>query len=740
MLTKEQKEKWLKILWVVPLFVLYSFGDALSGIVGRIFFVEHIGAEYLPRTYVAGAILGALMTIFIAHVMKKMSLATILQWFSWIGALFCMGTYILMDSGGSWVYSTFLIVSYAFYLILGGTVIWRIAGNLSTLFEFKAMIFYYSLAYGMGGVLAGFASSYLTEPLGLKQLILLLGGSLVAAAINLIMIERYYSEKLEPIQEENTTDSELEALRKEFADFKKTRLAKMLFVVLIIFNIVWWTSDFEFQKIAGNALSEEAYSKLLGLLSIVSGIMLVIALAIQNKIIKKVGALNAFLMSPIIVFGAFLTLFLFPIPLFAFIASVITPLVGNSIFKNATMSTYTALPTSIGNRVATFIGGNSDSIAMLLAGAGLMTLTEFLDNRWVLATTCILLLINALILSAMKKVYLKQVVLNLGSTNRLDMHGALENLAEKTYNEVGIHEIMKLMSWRNLDNETLRKVIFTLGKIGNVKVIPNLLEMLGKHDASLKYSIVETIHSFPNLNEKLKELPFTQLNIIEAYERIFLQEEDAELKVLILENLGNFGHDKVISFLCDAIKNQNVEVSTKAIMAMRYFHDRGVVTYVKPYLENSNPMTQTAAIISLWQFSELKPLLMKYCIQIMAKNSEENVLAALSLIGTLEFTWEKSYAQKYASNANKNIQKNALLTLLQLGDAEPIPSIVAALTLENSNSIFFARALKKIPTDLKKIILKKIKNAGEIAIKNCIQILDATYLNFTEEIEILSGR
>lgn len=739
MLSGEQKEKWRKLLLLGPLFVFYTFGASLSAVVGKVLFVERVGVEYLPYVYMLGAVLGSLLTILLAALMKKQSLATLLQVFSWIGALIFFGNYWLMDSGATWTYAVFLVVSTFFYLILGSTAIWRLVEELSSLFEFKATFVYYASAYSFGGVLAGLASSTLEESLGLENMILLVCGSLVLAAINLIFVQRIYSKPLQPVVEEGQKLSEWDGFKKEFADFKKTKLAKMLFLGLMIFNVIWWVSDFEFQKIAGEQLSEVEYVKMSGYLNIATSVLLSLALLLQNRITKKAGVLNSLLLSPVAVFIPFFLLFLFPLPIFAFVVCAVTSVVGYSIFSNSSMEAFTALPNSIRNRVATFVSGNSDATAMLVAGAGLAILTEYLDNFWIVAVSCVLLLINAGIFASMRKIYLQQVLLNLGSTNRIDMHGAIENLAEQAYHEVGVQELMKLISWRNLDEETVRKIVFALGKINNIKVVPSLLELFHKHDSTVKYSIVEAIHSFKDLNKQLKDLPFTRLNLIEAYEKIFLEEEDTELKLLILDELGDFDPDKVITFLRNAAGDKNSDVSTRALSAMRFFKDRGIVAYVKPYLENTDPKVQAAAVISVWQFEELKPLLMKYCIQIMAGTSRENILASLNIIGTLEFTWEKAYAEKHCSSSDQLIKQTAMLTLMQLGDDKPVADVLAALTQQTEESLFFARALKKIPARLKKLILRQVNEAGEEAAKICVENLKATYLNFTEEIETLSA-
>ncbi len=739
MFSREQKEKFKKVLLVAPLFILFNYGCSLSGIIGRVLFVERIGSEFLPYAYVVSAILGGIFAISVSNFLKKLSLAKLLQIFSWLGALLFFGNYILMAYDSFWSYVLFFTVSTSFYLILAGTVIWRIAGNISSLFETKSIFIYYSLAYSLGGVLAGISTSYLETIWGMEKLIIPVSISLVLAAINLLLIQNKYHEQLQPVAEDGEKLSYFASLKKDFLDFKKTRLAKMLFIGITIFNIVWWMSDYEFQKIAGDALTEDEYSQVSGILTIVNHLLLILTIFVETWVMKKAGVLQSLLLSPLLVLISFALLFFFPTPAFAFILNVTTPLIGLSIFTSSTQSAFTALPNSIRNKVATFVSGNSDAFAMLFAGLFLVFLTEFFDNIWIIAIACALLFLDAILIWMTKKIYLQQVLINLGSTNQIDMRGAIENLAEQTYRDVGVQELMKLMSWRKLDSETSRKIIFALGEIGNVNVIPSLLERFKTDDTNIKYSIVETIHSFPKLKEKLKDLPFTRLSIVENYEKIFLEEEDQDLKVFILERLGDFDPDNVITFLRNTLNDKSQELQRKAITAMRFFNDRGIISYIKPHLESEDPLTHSAVITALWQFPELKPLLMKYVVQIMAGSSKEHIIAALTVIGTLKFSWEKTYVQKQLENSDKTIKQMAALTLMQLNDASPIPMFISELTKKSADGIFFARALKKIPLNLKKSILREIQRMEEADIKACMENLDASYLNFNDEIEFMTG-
>lgn len=737
-----RKDKWQKILLLSPLFIIFSFGESLSEIIGNVLFVEHIGAEYLPYTYLAGAFISGFLVLLISSLLEKMSPANLLQLFAWLGSGLFFGYFWLMKTGHPWVYSIFLVSSTSFYLILTGTVIWIIANNICSLFESRALFVYYSLSASLGGILAGFLTYQFTEPLGLENMILLVSISLVISGIILIFVQRAFGDKFAlNVDEQSIEGSKWQQLAKGFRDFKKSNLAKLLFVVLTLFNIIWWISDFEYQKIVGGSLTENAYSRMSGILTIINSASIMLMLMfVQNWIIKRKGIVNTLFISPAVVLIAFILLFLMPTPKVALAANIVTPLIGYSIFSNSSRFIFTALPHAIRNSVISFISGNADAVSALIAGLGLLILTRFVDNSVIIAAGCMLLVVSIIIIMIMRKEYLKQVLKNLDGGDQIDIHGAIENLAEPAYQEIGMQELMKMIQWRKLDIETVRKIIFALGKIDNIEAIPGLLQMMGKYDASVKYTIVETIHSFSKLSERLRKYPFTKQNIIEMYEKIFLDEPDTELKVFILENLRDFDQEKAINFLCNAINDVNIEISRKAISSMRFFHDRGIISYVKPHLEDKNPAIVAAAIIALFQFKEFRVILIKNINQIMSGTSKDEILAALDLIGKLEFKWELNYVSKYLDNADFEISRQATLTLLQLGDDRGIGSVAEALSNLNNSSIFFARALKDLPKVMKEAILKEVKKRGEHAANACAEILKSSYLNFTGEIDFLSNQ
>lgn len=733
----EDKLKWEKILVLAPVFFLFSFGESLSEIVGNVLLVKRIGSELLPYTYLLSALLSASLAALIASLLKRWSPARVLQAFAFLGSAVFAGNFFLILQDFEWAYFSFLVIGSSFFLILLGTVVWIIANNICSFFESKKIFAYYSLAVSAGGLLTGLIT-YLVSEIPLEYSILLVCGSLVLAGFFLSFVQKTFVQEFQ-VQKAQEVLSGWDALVKSFQQFRQSGLAKTLFVVLTLFNITWWVSDYEYQLIVSQRFNEQDYSQLSGAMVMINSVLILLMLfVVQGYFIRKQGVLNTLLASPVIVLVAYIALLVNPVPEVALAVNVITPLIGSSTLTGSVRFVYSAVPHAIRNSVLPFISGQADAIATFLAGTGLILLTSLLSNGWVIGMGCALLITNVFIIVLLKHEYVRQVVHNLEGSDPGDRDGAIENLAEPAYHTVGVQELMKMLTWRHLEPEVVRKILFSLGKIDNINVLPNLIEMLPQYDASVKYSILETIHSFTNLKDRLKDYPFTQLNLIEAYEKVFLEEQDTELKTFMLGHLRDLDQERAINFLRTALKDPNLEVCEKAITSMRYFSDRGIALYLKPFLKHKNPRLRAAAIVSLWQFKEFRPLITVQLTQIMAARSKEERLAALFLIGKLRFTWESAYVKKAVSDSDPAIKTAAILAWLEMGDEASIPFVVSELTQKTQDSLLFARTLKSIEPEFKWKILSAVRQQGEGAARTCSEILKSTYANFLDEIEFLA--
>lgn len=733
MLLDEYKNKWDKIFLVTPVFALVMFGYVLSDIAGNVFFVERIGADYLPYTYIAGAFGIAFLALLVSNLIARKNIVSILQIASLIGIIFFFGSLFLIKNEISWGYPLFLIFSQVFYILIAGTVVWNLGLKICSPFEAKRVFTFFSAGASLGGILGGVMSSFLGEYFSVENVISIIIGSLLLMTFILIFVKRRYSEMLA-----KNYDSNIENWKNGFRSYCQAPIAKLLLISLTIFYVVSWIGDYEFQKILGESLSEAEFSKISGLVSIFENIGLVlIFIFVQQRIFKSVGVLNTLFSTPFILIIPFIVLLFLPFPFVAGALLLVSNIINYSFFSNSVRLIFTVIPNGIRSSAMTFVGGNADSIAMLVAGISLALLNRFLTNTFVIVLAIVLLLTLVVVIFYMRSEYVKQIIINLDSSDKEDLHNAIENFAERGYKSVGVKELMKLIQWKTLDCETVRKIVFSLGKIDNVHVIPGLLELFERYDSSVKYAVVEAIHSFSKLNERLKDLSFTRLNIIEFYEKFFLEEENSELKVFILQNLKDFDPDQIIIFLQNAIASKNSAISYQALKAMKYFNDRGIVKYVKPFLDNQDLMMSASSLIALWQFSEMRPVLVQKFIKIMDENKNDAIKATLMIIGKLKFKWEVQYVKSHLIDNDEELSMLAALTLLDLEDEQGLSLIIPLLTQKKPFSVFVAKYLKEISSSMKKKVLEKIRKLDYVSVKICVENLKATYLNFNDEIEFL---
>lgn len=735
----ENKHRWDKVFLIAPLFALIIFGYVLSQIAGNVLFVKRIGSEFLPYTYIANAALGTIVTMYLVGTIGRRNIVRMIQVLAAIGALLIGGILIMINSNIIWGYPVLLVSTQLLYMLLGGLMMWDLALKICTPLEGKWAFGYFSLGASIGGILAGITSSVFSGTYGTEFLIPIIIGSLVGIFIICFFINSRYRDDLKA-DIDNKVESGWEALKNGFRFYKTSRIAKMLSIILLLFYCLRLIGDFEYQKILGDTFSEDSFSRISGIVSIIeNGCLIIVFLFIQKIALSKLGVLNTLLASPVIIFVPFLTLFFFPIYLIATALKLIIKIVNYSTFNNSIRLVFTAIPHAVRSSLLAFVGGNAEAAGTLLAGTGLVVLMKFLPNYWVILLGALLSFLLAVIVYFLRREYVKQIIKNLESDDINDVHTAIEDLAEPAYSKVGVNELMKILQHPSLDVETVRKTVFALGKIDNVNVIPSLLDMYGKYDLTVKYAVIDAIQGFTDLNERLKELPFTHLNLIETYQEIFFKEEDPELKIFILEHLKDFDSDYMISFLKNAIGTQDSVVQYQAIKAFKYFHDRGIIRYVKSFLNHEDVMIKAGSVIALWQFVELRPELLKVFINLMLKNNKDSILAVFFIIAKLNIHWEKQYVEKHLDSHLLQLKTMAALTLLQIEDEKGLDIYADTLISKNEFTKILVRNVKELSPKMKKQLFNKIRTRGEESLVSCIENLKNSYLNFGEEIEFLNN-
>ncbi|MDA1060996.1 MAG: hypothetical protein O3B47_04340, partial [bacterium] len=713
MLEERSQQDWWKIGLIMSLFLVIIFGYVLSKISGNVLFVKRVGSDLLPYTYIADSILSFIVAMAIAANINRFNVTRLIQIVTLVGIIAYIGLFLLIRQDVFYSYPAYLIFGNVIFEILAAIFMWEVALKLTTPFEAKKNTGYFSLGASLGGIVAGLTSSFLSSYFSTEFLLLPIIGCLGLTLILSIAINVRYNEKLKNTKTDKNK-STIKELGEGFSYFKNNKLSKLVALILVIYGIVGWIIDFEFQKIMGETFTEDKFSQIVGVISIAENlVLLAIFLVLQKWILTRLGIMKALLIAPIFVLVPFSILVILPVYYIVTGLKLIDKATYQSMFSSPIRLIFNAVPNVVRSKVRTLVKSSTNSIGTLIAGIGLILLTRYLSNIWIISIGVGLVIITAIVAYLLKKEYTIQITENLNSQDLDDLHSAIENLAEPAYHRLGVIELMKVLENNNLGAETIRKIVFSLGKIDNVKVIPSLLELFENNDITVKYSVIEAIHGFTDLNKDLEPLPFTRQNILDIYENIFLKEEDPNLKIFILQHLKDFNESEVIMFLKNAMQSKNPSIQGYAIKAMRFFNDRGIIKYVKPFLKNNVKMLKGSAIIALWQFEEMRTKLIQEFVKIISSDETESVLTSLYIISKLHFSWELHYVENKLKDKNKGIRTMAALTLSQLGKTEGIKTITKSLLTLTPYSKIIARNIKELNPRIRGKLFKRIRSMSE---------------------------
>ncbi|MFC1615570.1 Npt1/Npt2 family nucleotide transporter [Patescibacteria group bacterium] len=729
------------------LFFTVTFGYVLAEITSNVLFVERVGAQYLPYIYIANAFFGFVFSMLVASVINKISITRLMQITAFIGGAGLFAIFLGIQKDISIVYAILFVFTYILYILLQAIFIWDLALKMFTPFEAKRNFGYFSFGASMGGILAGSISIFLTKYFSTETFILFIIASLAVAIVTTLLLNIICGKELQIEKSDKPKKTKgFKQLKEGLAAYKTIKIAKLLSIGLVLFYVIKIITDYEFQKIISDSFDEQRYTEIMGFVSTLENIILgFVFLFLQRFIFKKFGVVKALKITPQILLAPLIILIISPIYLTAAIAKIVTKFVHYTSFTNSIKLMYTAIPKKVRSSVSAFIGSISKAAGALFGGIGLGILTRFVPNLVIIIIAAITAVVLIFVVIKICQEFKNQIKKNLASKEIDDVHSSLENFVEPAFSHTAIIEIMKFIDEdKEIESKTIRKALFSLGKINNVDVIPSVMKLLACHpDITIKYSIIDMVNDFTDLQERLKDLPFTRISMIKKYRKLLLSDTDPFLKTMILENIKTLDINECTAILNRLLekKHQDVGITEKkqAIKTLRYFHDRGIIELIKPFLESPDLELRTSSIIALWQFQELRMPLLQEFIKIKAQTDKKFILANLEIIAELNMIWEIRTAEEYLESEDEEIKIHAAATLLMLGKNKGNKDVIKVLTSKSPHSQYLARKIKSFPIKVQKSILSKIKKLEEDKVKRFIKNLKNTYYNYTDEIKFLKS-
>ncbi|MCA9374008.1 HEAT repeat domain-containing protein [Candidatus Peregrinibacteria bacterium] len=707
-------------------------------------FLSTFGAARLPYAILASAGVILLFSILSAWLATKLNAARIL----FAGLALLAATYgSLPFLGGSPFLQILIYLAATIFLFgfLDASVI-----NFSTSFltplQAKNNLPIINSFYSLGLIVGSFLVVHFQElhkniGLGIIPAISLLAILLFALLINQIF------RKNKPEEKNKKAAPDASLFRKSIRYvFKESELFKTLAFAVFLLSGIHELTTFKLQAtFAQNFRGEELTNMLAMVYLIQSSITFFLNLFIANKLLFRFGVGNMILFMPILM-AATLT---------AASALGFTPLVVVIFFFSLTINRYSYMPVAITQiyevvpekmkqSVYFLIQGGVNAFSKVFFAASLLVYSFDITLEKTLNTGILyfLLAVVIVVLYKMRESYLANLKTNLFRENQYLKHQSIELLAEKSNRDNGMVFLRRLLALPHETEQSRIKAMGSLGIIASYDSVSDLLPIIKGENVKETYAALDAIEKILQ-QKKINDYPLTKHTLLQAFKSILSEDRPLYIKQKVLEMLRFFNMEDVVTFLEEGLSSGDSQVQMNVLETIGGFQDRGVISYLQPYLDHENKQLATAAIAGLWKFEDMRPYLISRMAVILANTNKGMVSAGLYLISQTHATWEKKYVLKYAASKNLHRRLHALFTLTKVWGSRYISRLMIPLkeVMKGDNideQEFALSQYLKLDEATKYRIIHEIRQLPEeTAIKFVEAFQNSRYI-FTEELEELS--
>ena len=321
--------------------------------------------------------------------------------------------------------------------------------------------------------------------------------------------------------------------------------------------------------------------------------------------------------------------------------------------------------------------------------------------------------------SRLKKLYGEELKGNLFKDDEYLKLRSIDLLAEKSSKEKGEIYLRRLLGVANLPYKIKSRVMTSLGIIGNHQTIVDLVNVLQQDENPRnKSAALSAINTIIEKGKRLNKFPVTKHLLLKTYEDLLLSRVPMHLKFEVIKSLKYFDLEDVIGFLEDHLESDNAEIKANIIETLGSFKDRGIIPYIQPYLENEDMRIVRAAVISLWQFEQMRILLIPKIAGFMVAENIEDIERALIVIETINATWEREYVVRKLKHERSHIRLNALITLIKLGETAKIDELLKKMLAlskqkKREEMEFALSRYRNFSDKTKRLMVRKIQQMKE---------------------------
>lgn len=658
----------------VRLAIFWSSSCNILFILSTSLFIEHVGAKFIPLSYMIIAIILIFSSIILIYLLRISSPYKVFSKVAYFAAISLIILAILLSKPSFYLYFSMQVLAYVFLEFFIANF-WNFLDQYHDLQDAKRTYGIYNTAYFLGFMLSGTLINQTYEKLGKIFLI-----SIAALFMILSIIEsKKIHKKAKPIEEDMVDllfSKGKRGLKSILRQFIKSPFSVFLIISSIIVELIRNTTEFSYFKGLENIFkihpnSDRAIAEFLGKCNaFVAAFSIIIGIFFYRRFVKRFGIKKILFIPPIIFLSLYSGWFFYHSLFIIVIAIFSDKGVLDTIDENNFNILISGVPSKIKGIVRIINNSFFESVGMLFSSILLLFLSS---NNIMFGFVLSIGFLSITFL--VKYLFPKAILKNLKETSicfQKSFKDRIKKISKKELKELK----EDIFAYLDTKEEKIKLLaIESLLKLEDKKLLLPIIHSLKKSSENFKKKFLEL----------LEKTPF-------SYEPLIIE--------TVKEWIKNSSYDLVIK--------------GKLYLAKRGFIDP------KDLFQNNDPFFLSIMIYALKRFESPENLkLAKEKIEELLSKKETFILSALEIIA---FEKEKDFFEKVwnlLDYPSKNVQRKAAYTLSKITSKDHLAFLEKILKkIKNSSDSFIRihllQSLEKIcyPKIIKEIILST--NSQEI--------------------------
>jgi HEAT repeat protein len=536
---------------------------------------------------------------------------------------------------------------------------------------------------------------------------------------------------------------------KDSVDFLYNRGKLYFYLAIAIFLFVGLqiTLDFKLKAVLADNFAKDTLTEILGMVFLFrSGLSWLLSAFFARRILFRFGVSNLLIFFPFSILLVTIVGIITQMHYLSVIAMFAVYSISHFVyFGICAAQVLSVVPKNKQQSVYFLLRGMLFAVALIFFSMIMLifsydiSLEPLLNTGMIIGISIILLYI----MFKSKDMYHEELKENLYKDDVYLRDRSIELMAEKVSKDRDEIHLRRLLNMPNVNWCTKSKVLLSLGIIGNYQTIVDLAKILvSNENPRLKSEAIHAISMIINKGKHLNKYPVSKHFLLEAYERVLLGSDPLYVKMDVISSLKYFDLDDVIEFLEKNLNSKNILIKTNAIKTMATFEDRGIIPYIEPFLQSKNLSVLGTTIAALWQFEEMRIVLIPKIGEMLVNKNVSAIKNSLYLLSFIGLTWERDYILRQLEHKNPHIRLQALLTLVQLGEAQRLDDLVKKMLwltkTDNKNELEFVLSrYRHFSPGTKKLLIRKIQQMKESEAQNFYKAFrDSKYVFKWEEGEL----